>query len=132
MAKKSSKTEQVLKLISTEETVEAEESIADNLSETSAVSQQEAGILVNLTEYLVKEWADEIIKRLGVCNCDICKNDVMALALNDLKNKYVTTNTGKLHVQLDVFKKQYETDVISALTRACVRVKASPRHTPKE
>ena len=53
---------------------------------------------------------------------------MLALALNMLPTKYVTTDEGKQFLQLEMYKKQYETDVLSALTRACVRVKASPRH----
>ncbi|GAB1477085.1 hypothetical protein MASR2M70_19210 [Bacillota bacterium] len=84
--------------------------------------------LVNLTEHIVKEKAFEIMRRLNVCNCPICSLDVLALTLNTLPNKYITTDYGRLHLQLEIYKKQYETDVVSALTKACVRVKVSPRH----
>lgn len=84
--------------------------------------------LVNLTEHIVKEKALEIMRRLNVCNCPICSLDVLALTLNALPNKYITTDYGRLHLQLEIYKKQYETDVVSALTKACVRVKVSPRH----
>lgn len=84
--------------------------------------------LLNITEHLVKEKAKEIMERLKVCTCPECTLDVLALTLNSLPNKFITTDAGRLHTQLEIFKKQYETDVVAALTKACVRVKASPRH----
>lgn len=84
--------------------------------------------LLNLSEILVKEKAPDVMEKMRVCTCEACHNDVMALALNMLPTKYVTTDEGKQFLQLEMYKKQYETDVLSALTRACVRVKASPRH----
>lgn len=84
--------------------------------------------LLNLTERLVMEKVQEIMERLNVCSCPICREDVLALALNSLPQKYVTTDAGKQLTQLDLYKKQYETDVVAALTKACVRVKVSPRH----
>ena len=84
--------------------------------------------LLNLSEILVKEKAPDVMEKMRVCTCEACHNDVLALALNMLPTKYVTTDEGKQFLQLEMYKKQYETDVLSALTRACVRVKASPRH----
>ena len=84
--------------------------------------------LLNLSEILVKERAPDVMEKMRVCTCEACHNDVLALALNMLPTKYVTTDEGKQFLQLEMYKKQYETDVLSALTRACVRVKASPRH----
>lgn len=84
--------------------------------------------LINLTEMLVREKAAEVMARLSVCDCPICTQDVLALAMNSLPSKYVTTDSGRQHLLLDIYKKQAETDIIAALTRACVRVKVSPRH----
>lgn len=84
--------------------------------------------LLNLSEILVKEKAPDVMEKMRVCTCEACHNDVLALALNMLPTKYVTTDEGKQFLQLEMYKKQYETDVLAALTRACVRVKASPRH----
>lgn len=162
MAKKSNKTEQVLKLITKdgeEEIEEVEEMEAmEEAAEPAPVPEpvidstpkpepeskpvvraepepatksgiiEEEGFLVNLTEMLVKEKADEIMDRLNVCKCSKCKYDVLALTLNSLTNKFVTSNTGRLHIQLEVYKKQSETDIVAALTRASVRVKGSPHH----
>ncbi len=84
--------------------------------------------IVNLSELMVKDLMYDVIRKLNVCDCSLCKADIMALTLNKIPQKYVTTEEGKQVMQLDMYRKQYETDVLSALTRACVRVKGSPRH----
>lgn len=136
MAKKSNKTEHVLKLITKDVGQDTEESPQDKVEEesqklfpegeSSFITENEH--LVNLAEILVKDMLPEVMKKMNICTCDICTNDVMALALNNLPTKYVTTDMGKQYMKLDIYKKQYEIDVMAALTKACVRVKASPRH----
>ncbi|HOA42266.1 MAG TPA: late competence development ComFB family protein [Bacillota bacterium] len=101
--------------------------------ETLAMVTEEPGkkpstCLINLTERLAREKVEEVMEKINVCDCPTCTNDVLALALNSLPNKYVTTDKGRLHLLLEIYKKQYETDIIAALTRASVRVKVSPRH----
>lgn len=84
--------------------------------------------LVNIADVLAREKLALVMERMKVCTCKTCVNDVLALALNSLPTKYVTTDAGKQYFQLDIYKKQYETDILAALTKACVRVKAAPRH----
>lgn len=93
----------------------------------SAILEQNDN-LVNIAEVLAREKLALVMERMKVCTCKTCVNDVLALALNSLPTKYVTTDSGKQYFQLDIYKKQYETDILAALTKACVRVKASPRH----
>jgi competence protein ComFB len=84
--------------------------------------------LINLSEMLTKELLPSVMERMDVCTCPVCTGNVLALALNTLPTKYVTTDEGKQYTQLEVYKRQNELDVVAALTRACVRVKNSPRH----
>jgi competence protein ComFB len=95
---------------------------------TVNVAIEQSDELVNIAEILAREKLALVMERMKVCTCKTCVNDVLALALNSLPTKYVTTDAGKQYFQLDVYKKQYETDILAALTKACVRVKASPRH----
>lgn len=119
----------------------AEVPTVDALTETPATAPEEdtdkveselfrraGNHLINLAEIFVLEKVDDVMKRLGVCDCPVCRNDVLAMSLNGLPTQYVTTDMGKQYLQLEAYKKQYETDVIAALTKACVRVKAAPRH----
>ena len=84
--------------------------------------------VVNLSEVLAYDMMGEVMSKLNVCDCRICQADVLALTLNRVQQKYITTDAGKQYMQLDLYRKQYETDLLSALTKACVRVKGSPRH----
>ena len=84
--------------------------------------------LINLAEILVNEKIGLVMEKMKVCSCKTCVNDVLALTLNLLPTKYVTIDKSRQPVQLETYKKQYETDILAALTKACVRVKASPRH----
>ncbi|MCR5481627.1 MAG: late competence development ComFB family protein [Clostridia bacterium] len=84
--------------------------------------------LLNLAELLTEELLPQVVRRMRVCDCKNCTNDILALALNSLPPKYVTTDSGKQYKMLELYRAQYETDVIAALTRACVRVKGCPRH----
>jgi competence protein ComFB len=54
--------------------------------------------------------------------------DVMAIMLNNLKPKYVVTDTGALYAQLDDFDPQYKIDFMTVLSQAVKIVSNSPRH----
>jgi len=95
---------------------------------TARVFLEQNDNLVNVAEVLAREKLLLVMERMKVCTCRTCANDVLALALNSLPTKYVTTDAGKQYFQLDIYKKQYEMDILAALTKACVRVKAAPRH----
>lgn len=84
--------------------------------------------VTNLAEILTAELMGDVMKKLNVCDCDLCRADVMSLTLNILPQKYLSTDRGKLDTQLEIYRKQYEKEALAALMRACVRVKGSPRH----
>ena len=93
MAKKSNKTEQVLKLITknqelaeaaAEELDKEKEIKENNLEERTEDKSEEiiaqaftgrsgSTILLNVTEKLVFEYVDEIMGKLKVCDCPTCK-----------------------------------------------------------
>lgn len=84
--------------------------------------------LINLAEILTKELLPSVMEKMDACTCPMCTTNILALALNNLQPRYVTSDEGKQYTQLDVYKKQYELDVMAALTKACVKVKSTPRH----
>jgi competence protein ComFB len=88
--------------------------------------------LVNLSEILTKELMPSVMEKMDVCDCPLCTANVLALTLNALPARYVTSDTGKQYTQLEVYKKQYELDVMSALAKACMRVRSAPMHEPIE
>lgn len=84
--------------------------------------------VVNVTEIIAEAKVGEVISRMEACSCPKCVYDVLAIALNHLPPRYVTTDMGKQFIQLNSYKKQFETDVVAALIKACEIVKGSPRH----
>ncbi|MDD2189633.1 MAG: late competence development ComFB family protein [Eubacteriales bacterium] len=83
--------------------------------------------LINLAEILTREKLGLVMGKMNVCTCPTCTNDVLALALNSLPAKYVT-DEAKLESQLKIYKEKHEMDMLAALAKSCVRVKAIPRH----
>ena len=84
--------------------------------------------LRNYTEEAVKLYMDRWFEQADVCHCDTCRMDVMALKLNNLKPKYVVTDTGALYAQLDDFDPQYKIDFMTIMSQAAQVVKSHPRH----
>jgi len=71
--------------------------------------------------------------RLDVEDTPENREDILALALNKLPTKYVTTDGGKLYARMvENFRLQYETDVLASLTRAAITVKNKPREKGRE
>ena len=88
--------------------------------------------VLNLSEVFTMSTMPSIIDRLGVCKCPVCASNILALALNMLPPRYVTTTVGKQYMKLQAYKSQHELDVTQAITKACLKVMSSPRHTAKE
>ena len=83
--------------------------------------------LRNYTEEAVKLYMDKWFEKADVCQCDICRMDVMAIMLNNLKPKYVVTDKGALFAQLDDFDPQYKIDFITIMNQAVKIVGNGPR-----
>jgi competence protein ComFB len=82
----------------------------------------------NVVEIIANETIADVMERMDMCTCSKCIGDVLALALNSLPTKYVTSDAGKQYIQLGAYKKQFETDVEIALMKACMTVKSAPNH----
>ena len=84
--------------------------------------------LRNYTEEAVKLYMDKWFEKSDlVCHCEICRMDVMAIMLNNLKPKYVVTDKGALFAQLDDFDPQYKIDFITIMSQAVKIVNNGPR-----
>lgn len=84
--------------------------------------------LRNYTEEAVAMYMEKWFKDVDCCHCDICKMDVTAIMLNNLKPKYVVTDKGALYAQLDDFDPQYRIDFMTIMNQAAGLVKNNPRH----
>ncbi len=111
-----------------EEVAENKENFTCEYSSAESSLLDEHHHLVNVVELLAEEKVDDVIKRMDTCSCSQCRSDVLALALNNLPTKYVTSDAGKQYIQLSTYKKQFEMDVIFALMKACMKVNEKPNH----
>ncbi|MGB8955945.1 MAG: late competence development ComFB family protein [Tumebacillaceae bacterium] len=85
--------------------------------------------VVNLMERITAEVLDEQWPNINVpCHCDVCKNDVLALALNMLPTRYVTNDKGRLIVQLRMSEEQASADILREIAKAGIIVGAKPSH----
>jgi competence protein ComFB len=85
----------------------------------------------NFMEDVVESYVNDVCSTdKELCDCERCRLDVMALALNDLKPKYVVLPKGYAYARMDELEAQFQADTIVAVTKALKLVKESPRHTP--
>ena len=82
----------------------------------------------NYMEDIVIDMLPSIFASMDVCQCDRCKLDVAAYALNKLPPKYVVTQKGHLYTKLSAMHQQMDVDVISVITQGAALVAGNPRH----
>ena len=86
--------------------------------------------LKNYMEDVAKDRLDKILKTKehDVCQCDRCRADIVAYALNHLPSKYVVTRWGHIYTEIDKLAGQFKADIIVELTKAIKKIAANPRH----
>lgn len=84
--------------------------------------------LVNMMERFVDIKLEQILQNCNCCKCDSCKEDMMAIALNYLPPKYVSTNKGELFTRVDSLVQQNSVDIDIAIIKAIEIVSKRPRH----
>ena len=85
--------------------------------------------LKNYMEDAVFQVLDSVLAtRPDVCNCERCRLDIAALALNQLPSKYVVTEKGEIYARTQKLHHQFEADVIPAILEAIEKVAGNPRH----
>lgn len=84
--------------------------------------------LKNVMESLVDQRMNELLPRLGGCNCERCRLDIKAYALNHLPIQYVVTREGELFSKLNSLGTQYNTDISAKIAEAAKHVWENPRH----
>ncbi|MCL2216767.1 MAG: late competence development ComFB family protein [Defluviitaleaceae bacterium] len=67
-----------------------------------------------------------------VCDCERCRLDIFALAMNNCPPKYIVTQRGSIYSRLNILQNQFAVDVMRAVTDAAIRVGESPRHNKEE
>ncbi|MDD4600411.1 hypothetical protein SDC9_05993 [bioreactor metagenome] len=83
----------------------------------------------NYMEDLVWNYLDVIIaKHPQVCNCEKCRYDIAALALNFLPPHYIVSDKGETYTKVKSLEQQFNVDLISAISQAIRIVTNKPRH----
>lgn len=83
--------------------------------------------LVNIAEYAIANKVDEIIERMNVCRCNLCKKDIIAAALNLVPVQYVLAEDLQGNA-LELYLEENGKEVTAALVKACIKVKTNSRH----
>lgn len=84
-------------------------------------------ILFNITEKIVLKKLNAILKRMNCCRCDRCKQDIIAIALNNLKPMYIVATKGEIEQKIEALK-DTGSKVITEVIKAILIVRKSPRH----
>ncbi|NCB50424.1 MAG: competence protein ComFB [Clostridia bacterium] len=85
-------------------------------------------ILVNVMEEIVRQRVNELIKDFDMCDCQKCRLNVCAIALNHLPTHYVTTEKGALFSKLEEVGITCQTNITVEITKALMTVKKHPFH----
>lgn len=89
-------------------------------------------IIKNHMEDLVWSNIDKIIERhRNVCNCEKCRYDIAALALNFLPPRYTVTDLGETYTRVKSLEQQFTIDIITAISHAIKIVNSQPHHNAK-
>lgn len=85
-------------------------------------------VLVNIVESIVRQKTREHIQTMDMCCCEVCYLNACAIALNSLKQLYVTTHKGALLSRISTVSVGYQAVLTCEVIKALMIVKASPRH----
>ncbi|MEG6615600.1 late competence development ComFB family protein [Peptococcaceae bacterium 1198_IL3148] len=90
-------------------------------------------MLKNYTEIATLQLLDYVLDNYkkthpNLCDCERCRQDIMAIALNHLPPHYVVTDTGKVITQISFDHFGGKAQVISQIVNAVEIVMNNPRH----
>lgn len=88
----------------------------------------------NIMEEIVYEVLDHHKERLNLaCDCQQCLDDIMAIALNDLRPRYVAKSEKRPYARAPhLADRQGSTKVLATVTRAVEIVSKNPRCKDKQ
>ena len=82
----------------------------------------------NIMEDILELEFDTMKDSLMCCTCQRCRDDVLAIALNQIPPRYVVTEAGSVMSKLELLHSQPLADVRAALMRASLVVGKNPHH----
>jgi len=84
-------------------------------------------ILYNVIEKLVLNKLDATLKKMNCCRCDRCKEDIVAIALNNLKPMYIVASKGEINQKIEELG-EISSEVTTEVIKAVLIVRKNPRH----
>lgn len=85
--------------------------------------------LKNFMEDVVIQILDEILtEKKDFCNCERCRLDIMAIALNHLPPKYTVTEEGEVFTKIQLLSQQFRADAMVEIVKAIEIVSKNPHH----
>ena len=85
-------------------------------------------VCFNLTQALVEDKAEKLMRQFGMCTCNRCKVDVTAIALSNLPAKYVAMQNRDILPLLSMYEEKYSAAVTVQVMSACKMVMRRPHH----
>lgn len=85
-------------------------------------------VLKNMMEDAVMQLIDQNLDKKNTCNCQQCRMDIAALALNKLPTRYVVADQGAVYNEEDLRELQEYIDIVGAIKQSIKLVKEHPRH----
>lgn len=82
----------------------------------------------NVMELVVRTKLPQTMGTLGACDCEQCRNDCVALALNSLPCYYIVTESEQLREKAKAIRIKNEIKITAAIIRAVQTVMDKPRH----
>lgn len=85
--------------------------------------------VINVVENAVWDLMGKVLEENhGICTCAKCRADIAAVALNNLKPRYVTSTKGEALARADSLDQNTYIAVLVALAKAIEQVAPNPRH----
>lgn len=113
--------------------------LEDNLKKSVFGSVSEAGSnldgyhIVNVTAVLLQHAnIKKTMEEMGMCTCERCQADVLALTLSSLKPKYCVMQKNSEPPRISYYGARFGNDIRAAILRACKEVAANPHHERSE
>ena len=88
-------------------------------------------MLLNYMEEIVSRYLDKVLKDpeyASICKCDYCKDDIKAMALNNLNPFYITTKRGEVYAEYSSYEVQHQAEIIKEVIKATEFVSLHPNH----
>lgn len=85
-------------------------------------------VLINIVEEVVRGKVREAMRETDMCRCNKCELNACAIALNNLKPKYVTTYKGQLLAKIGLMNPDYLMEVSIEVAKALRIVIQRPLH----